>query len=175
MNKINNKAQVGALTPNIVGLVVAVIVLVMGLIIVAELRDADIVSASQSQNFTNQTLITVTETGESLSCGAFPAGSCNNVSFVINASSGTVIPGTNYTQNNCVLNFTTGNTQGFNNSNWNVTYGCTFGDTVFTSTNTSLVGLGTFADFIPIIVIAVAASVIIGLILLGFAFTRRER
>ncbi len=41
--------------------------------------------------------------------------------------------------------------------------------------NTSLAGLGDFADFIPIIVIALAASIIIGLILFGFAFTRRER
>ena len=35
--------------------------------------------------------------------------------------------------------------------------------------NESLVGLGDFPDFIPLIVIAVAASVIIGLILLGFS------
>jgi len=40
--------------------------------------------------------------------------------------------------------------------------------------NDSLVGLADFADFIPIIVIAVAASVIIGLILIGFAFSGRR-
>lgn len=48
-------------------------------------------------------------------------------------------------------------------------------ETLYTSANTSLVGLGDFADFIPIIVIAIAASVIIGLILIGFAFSSRQR
>lgn len=43
------------------------------------------------------------------------------------------------------------------------------------SINDSLVGLGDFADFVPIIVIALAASIIIGLILIGFAFNRSQR
>lgn len=47
--------------------------------------------------------------------------------------------------------------------------------TAFSSANASLVGLGDFSDFVPIIVIALAASVIIGLILIGFAFSRRSR
>jgi TRAP-type uncharacterized transport system fused permease subunit len=41
--------------------------------------------------------------------------------------------------------------------------------------NESLIGLATFADFVPLIVLAVAASVIIGLILVGFAFGGRRR
>ena len=45
----------------------------------------------------------------------------------------------------------------------------------FDAANQSLVGLGDFADFVPIIVIAVAASVIIGLILIGFAFSGQAR
>jgi hypothetical protein len=117
----------------------------------------------------------VTEAGETLSCGTYPNGLCSNATLVINNSGAVVIPGTNYTQTNCKINFTTGNTLGVNNSDWNVTYGCTFGGTAYGPANESLVGLGTMADFVPIIVIAVAASVIIGLILLGFAFSRRER
>ncbi|MEX0595687.1 MAG: hypothetical protein WD512_04235, partial [Candidatus Paceibacterota bacterium] len=46
----------------------------------------------------------------------------------------------------------------------------TAGTEAFTAANSSLVGLGQFADFIPLIVLAVAAAVIIGLILAGFAF-----
>jgi hypothetical protein len=56
-----------------------------------------------------------------------------------------------------------------------VSSGVAVNDTAFNSANISLAGLGDFADFIPIIVIAVAASVIIGLILVGFAFTSRQR
>jgi len=91
LESVNKKGQVGGLTPNIIGLVVAIIVLVLGLVIVAELRDTQ-----------------------------------------------------------------------------------TTGTEAFSAANESLVGLGTFADFVPIIVIAVAASVIIGLILLGFAFSSRR-
>jgi len=40
----------------------------------------------------------------------------------------------------------------------------------YVAANKSLVGLDDFADFVSIIVIAVVASVIIGLILAGFAF-----
>lgn len=50
----------------------------------------------------------------------------------------------------------------------------TAGTEAFTAANDSLVGLGDFSDFVPIIVIAVAASVIIGLILVGFAFSGRR-
>lgn len=45
----------------------------------------------------------------------------------------------------------------------------------YLAANQSLAGLGDFADFIPLIVIALAASVIIGLILAGFAFRARGR
>lgn len=47
--------------------------------------------------------------------------------------------------------------------------------TAWQSANKSLGGLGTFSDFIPMIVIALAASVIIGLILAGFAFRNNSR
>ena len=93
---------------------------------------------------------------------------------VLNSTDGVVISSGNFTQTNCNLAFSSGDIN-FNNTDWDVTYTCTFGGESFTSTNTSLVGLGDFADFIPIIVIALAASIIIGLILLGFAFGRRER
>lgn len=45
----------------------------------------------------------------------------------------------------------------------------------YLSANASLAGLGDFSDFIPLIVIALAASVIIGLILAGFAFRNSSR
>lgn len=83
----NKKGQISSLTGGILGLVVAIIVLVLGLVVVQELRDTQ------------------------------PTGSES-----------------------------------------------------FSAANESLVGLGDFSDFVPIIVIAVAASVIIGLILVGFAF-----
>ena len=49
------------------------------------------------------------------------------------------------------------------------------GTEAFSAANDSLIGLAQFADFIPLIVLAVAASVIIGLILIGFAFRAGRR
>ena len=49
------------------------------------------------------------------------------------------------------------------------------GSEAYAAANESTVAVGDFSDFIPIIVIALAASVIIGLILAGFAFTQPTR
>ena len=88
LRPINKRAQtVGGLSGNVIGLVVAIIILVLGLVIVQQLRDTQ-----------------------------------------------------------------------------------TSGSEAYTAANDSLVGLAGFADFIPLIVLAIAASIIIGLILVGFAF-----
>jgi len=85
----NTRGQLGGLDANIIALVVAIIILVLGLVIVQELRDTQ-----------------------------------------------------------------------------------TAGTEAYSAANASLVGLGNFSDFIPLIVLAVAAAVVIGLILAGFAFRR---
>ena len=45
----------------------------------------------------------------------------------------------------------------------------------YQAANDSTVAVGDFSDFVPIIVIALAASIVIGLILVGFAFRARSR
>jgi len=171
----NKKAQtIAGLPSNVIALVVAIIILVLGIVIIQEIRDVDMVQTAESASFVNETLTTVTETGETLDCGSYPAGACGTVGTVTNTTSGDVISSGNYTQTNCDLAFTGADTQ-WNNTNWNVTYGCTYGGVSWTSANTSLVAVGTFSDFIPIIVIALAAAIVIGLIIGGFAMRRRER
>lgn len=174
--KNNRKGQLSTLTPGILSLVIAIIVLVMGIVIIQEIRDADIIDQSESSSFVNETLTTVTETGENLFCNSNPASVCGAGTFT-NATTGAVIPSTNFTQTNCNVVYSGGggDSLGANNSDWNVTYSCRYGGETFLSSNASLVGLANFSDFIPIIVIALAASIIIGLILFGFAFGRRER
>lgn len=51
----------------------------------------------------------------------------------------------------------------------------TGGTEAYEAANDSLVGLGDFADFIPIIVIAIAAGVVVAIVLGSFAFSRRSR
>ena len=45
----------------------------------------------------------------------------------------------------------------------------------YKSANASLIAVGDFSDFVPIIVIALAAAVVIGLVLAGFAFRQTRR
>lgn len=51
----------------------------------------------------------------------------------------------------------------------------TAGTEAYSAANQSLIAVGDFSDFVPIIVIALAAAVVIGLILAGFAFRTRTR
>lgn len=96
-----NKGQLGGLATSIISLVVAIIVLVLGLVMLQELRNTDLVMKDTT-----------------------------------NAS------------------------------------GTFFGSDIYHATNDSLAGLATMSDFVPLIVLAVAASIIIGLVLVGFAYTR---
>ena len=51
----------------------------------------------------------------------------------------------------------------------------TSGTEAYVGANKSLTGFDDFADFIPIIVLAVSVSLILGIILTSFALRRRQR
>ena len=170
---IEKKGQLGELSTSIIALVVAIVILVMGVIILQEIRDTPTVSAALSVNNTNETITTVTEAGDNLArteCGV----ACTIVT-VQNRTGANVISSGNYTTSNSGCTVVSRASVPFNNSDWNVTYSFTYGDTACITANESVVAVGDFSDFIPIIVIALAASLIIGLILVGFAFNQRER
>ena len=170
----NKKAQtISGLPNNILALVVAIIILVLGIVIIQEMRDVDTVTQAESSSYTNETLTTVDDgSGEDLACKTNPASVCS-VTTVVNATGGEAITSGNYTVSSCTVTSAVG--APYNNTNWNVTYSCTYGGTAWGSANESLVGIGNFSEFIPIIVIALAASIVIGLILLGFAARRTQR
>jgi len=172
---IGNRGQVSALSPQIIGLVVAIIILVLGLVIIQELRDTDVVKVGLTTSVVDEDLITVTELGEELAGGSAPAGACS-ISTIVNATDNVLITSPNYTISNCRVSYNAATgTVKFNNTNWEVNYSYTQGDESYVAANTSLVGLGNFSDFVPLIVLAVASSVVIGLIIGGFAFRRRIR
>lgn len=101
---MNRTGQLGGLSGNILSVVLAIIILVLGLVIVQELRD--------------------TRIDDSAGCNATVQTSCGEA---------------------------------------------------FDAANESLVGLGQFADFVPLIVLAVAAAVVIGVILTAFVMRGRQR
>jgi len=168
----NKKAQLANLPTGIIALVVAVIMLVIGVVILQELRDSDSISASASATQNNETITTVTETGENFVASTRPAVVCS-VLAVTNATDGITVPSANYTVTNCNIRYS-GVTGAFNNTNWNVSYTSTYGDTVWTSANNTIVELGTFADFWEIIVLAVVVTVVIGLLLVVFGRPNRR-
>jgi len=61
-----------------------------------------------------------------------------------------------------------------NNTLWNVTYNYNHGDEAYENANKTIVGLGTFADFWEIIVLAIVITVVIGLLLVVFGGSRRR-
>ena len=97
----------GTLPTSIMALVVAIIILVIGVVILQEIRDVDTIANTNS-----------------LGCNATDHTQCGPA---------------------------------------------------YEAANASTIAIGDFSDFVPIIVIALAASIVIGLILLGFALRRTQR
>ena len=172
----NKKAQqtIGNLPSSIIAIVVAIIILVLGVVILQEIRDVPMVAQGESTSYFNTTLTTVNEAGEYM-CPR-PGAVCSPVTAVWNESSLDAVPVGNYSQTNCLLAYSGATVEdGLNNTNWNYTVSCTYGGVSYTTGNASLVGVGNFSDFIPIIIIALAASIVIGLILLGFLGRKTQR
>ena len=100
----------------IIGLITMIFVLMN-----ARLQNSDaLYTTSDSLAVANESLTTVEETGESLSVAGLRDVVCT-ISTVINASGGAAITAGNYTQTNCLLQ-ADGASNGYNNSNWNVSY-----------------------------------------------------
>ena len=150
-------------------LMTASIIVILAVVILAQLRDSETLEKALSGSVSNEVLTTVTEKGENLAGLTAPGSRCT-VSAVTNKTSATAVPAANYTTTNrgCTIAFTVGNSLGVNNSDWNVTYTYTYGDTAYTRSNDTITGFGSLADFWTIIVLAIIASVVIGLILYGF-------
>ena len=166
----NKRGQVGALSGNVIGLGIAAIVLVLLLVIAQNMRDMDIVTKVNSGSAVNESLTTVNQAGDALDADTNPACVATIVR-VINGSTGIEVPSTNYTTVGCIVYQVGG---GYNNNTpWNVTYSFTYADQAYVAGNKSIVGLATFADFWVIIVLAIVAAVVIGIIF--GVFSRKAR
>lgn len=169
----SKKAQVQSIAPAVLALVFAAIVLVFGLIITQSLRDTPIVatdpgSAGVEINESVNSNFGLTRT---LNASAkFPNGGCTGIFTIYNTSSGIkIIEDGNWSLDGCVLT-NLSNTYNTNvvGKNWLVTYNYSRGGEAFVSGNKTIQGLGTFADFWEIIVLAIVITVVIGLLLVIF-------
>jgi len=173
---LSRKGQVNTLAPAILALVFAAIVLVFGVIMSQELRDTQI-GTSTSGTIANESF---NPTGAGILDIAF-LNACGfaswNASAIINQS---ILSGVS-SQNNTLLEGTdyviNGNGTLTNLTGWNIsigTYTYQWGDEACIGANLTIVGLGSFADFWEIIVLAIVITIVIGLLLIVFG-GRRQR
>lgn len=173
------KGQVSSLAPAILALVFAGIVLVFGIIMSEELRNTqdgtELVTVSSNQ--------TLAITAAGISGEITESGSCGytswNVTRLINctapgcagATNETLVEGTDYivNANGSVSNLTHVVTP-IKASGYTYYYG---GEACSTA-NLTVVGLGSFADFWEIIVLAIVITIVIGLLLVIFGGRTRR-
>lgn len=170
---INKKGQTGiaALPSSVIGLGIAGISLVLMLVVLSEMVDVDTVKKTLSSSIVNET-ITPSDTGTALACASYPGASTFSISAAYNdTSAGTLIAAGNYSVTSAGL--LKNLTSEFTTNPWNVTYTCRYGDEAYISGNASIYGIGTFADFWVIIVLAIVAAVVIGIIFGAFGKVNR--
>lgn len=161
--KLNKKGQtVAGLQGVIWTLVILGIMLVIGLVVLDKMEEASWVSTAGTGG-SNETLTTVTETGEDFTDSTLRNAACT-LGIVTNATGGETIAAGNYTQTNCNLASAAGG--GYNNTNWNVTYTSQYdADTVASLAGNATIGaIADIPEWLPVIVVVVIAAVILGLV-----------
>ena len=167
----DKKGQVNTLAPAILALTFAAIVLVFGIVMtqgVTDTRDGT-VTATVSANET------LTLTGSGTSSAITHATDCGYTGWtptvIYNGSTNEILElATDYTVNvaGTITNVTYVVTPLL------TTYTYTWGGEACEAGNQTVIGLGTFADFWEIIVLAIVISIVIGLLLVVFGGKQRR-
>lgn len=176
ISSIHKKGQVNTLAPAILTLVFAAVVLVFGIVISQEMRDVD--SFKTASSVTNESTGGLNATGYIV----LKEDGTRTESFSLTEIWDTNATGYTYIISNLASNFSidsdTGNVTSLTaftvGSNATVSYTYRDGGEAYEAGNKTVVGLGTFADFWEIIVLAIVITVVIGLLLVIFG-GRRNR
>jgi hypothetical protein len=165
---MNKKGQVGLDTAKAVMLTI-LIVGVIAFVAILALSNLGNTNAARTSSgvitVVNETLTTVTETGENLVIATRPDVICT-LGIIVNQSNTAVIPAANFTQANCNLAHLGGG-QAFNNTNWNVSYTYTyntFGDVesnITTGTASFFNNSNTWFALLSVVVIILIISIVI--------------
>lgn len=161
MQQHNKKGQVSNLASNIILLGGAAIVLVMLLVILQSTRDIDVIKEAYDARINNESSY-INVTGDTLAGVSYPGASNFAIVEARNRTSGLVIQSGNYTVN--AITGVISNASSIQWSTVNVTYTFTHGGEAYSNANETLDGLGNFSDFWSIIVLAIVASVVLGII-----------
>jgi len=164
---MNNKGQVQTLTPAILALVFAAIVLVFGLVMTQSLTDTR--DGTVAATAANETLALFAGTANQSVAAASLCGfgTITPASVIIyNATGDLLIATGNYSINSAgsIVNSTATHTD----YPWLISYPYTWGDEACSAGESTTTGLGTFADFWELIVLAIVITIVIGLLLIVF-------
>ena len=165
---MKKKGSIQTLAPMIMILVFAAIILVMGIIIsqgvVNTIEDVSVSIANESHTAT-----CLNGTGCYLDTYAVCNFNTPSITGIINASNGAVFLTGNATVNSTgfVTNASTALTHATN-----ISYTYNWGDEACMAGESTVEGLGTFADFWEIIVLAIVITIVLGLLLVIFGGRR---
>ena len=173
LNMKNTKREKGVAGLTILMSVIAVLFVIGLLITIFALMGSDLQSSVGTDTSTtklNETLATVTETGERLSTAYGLRDVDCTVSIVVNATSGLTIASGNYTESDCTVYFATGGTLQYNNTNWNVSYAYTYvanntATDTLAETTTSIAEASDWFDIIVVITIMVVLILLVVIII----------
>jgi len=157
----------------IISVVIIGVILVIGIFIAASIQDATR-TANTAGSANNETLTTVTEAGEYLTPFSYNDVVCTLL-IVTNASDGTVIPSSNYTQSNCnLMNAATATT--FNNTDWNVSYTYTYSADSNTSVAAGdlVTALSGGSAWVTIVIVVGFATIVLGMLTQGLGRKRED-
>jgi len=170
----NKKGQVSNLAPAILALVFAGIVLVLGLVISQAMVDTQ--EGAVLTSTANESLAAfngAVDTNQSLP-GSLKCGYADSVASLIvyNTTLNVIVDAGNYTSypDGNIINLT----DDIAHYPWLVSYDYTWGGQACEGANDTVTGLGTFADFWEIIVLAVITTTVIGLLLAVFGGKKRS-
>ena len=165
---LDRRAQLQNLAPVMIALVLAAVLLVFGLIMTQGVRDTDVVTKVLTVTVTNET-VTQAEliAGTALEGAASAGANSFVVTAVFNDSLSPALTTGNYSVN-AATGVLSNLTSEYSTVSWNVSYTYWHGDEAYIAGNETIVGLGTFADFWEIIVLAIVITIVIGLLLIVF-------
>lgn len=166
----DKKGQVGNLAPAILGLIFAAIVLVMGIVVVQETTDT-VTGVSGSEVNESKTASCLNGTGCYLSDYALCNFNSPSIYGIVNSSNNAPIGTGNATVN--ATGFVTNASTAWVYAT-KISYTYSWGDEACNAGDNTTEGLGKFADFWEIIVLAIVITVVIGLLLTVFG-GRKQR
>jgi hypothetical protein len=176
-NKMRNKAQLGGLQGIIMTLVVVGILIGVAFLVLTEFKDATNTSPTTSAEVVNETVTTVTGTGEWMTnnhtVSTIPCYGDFTPITVTNKTSGQILTASNYsyTSTGKIYSIASG---AYNNTDWNVTYTYTYGGDACEGIEDTIAAASKITTFLPIIVIVAIVGILLTIVFLVLPRTAKN-